>query len=577
MLSAALLAAPSATQAQSLPTDAKATCTVTPTQFNGWFQSGSVALDGAVNPANGVTFNDVNNCSFYRWAMQMFLWVTSPAGGGEHIFDSPTFYDVSAADASGMRMFQPHGTRLQRLFNLRAAKVGPDGLPVIFDRAGKMFEVRAAVGAPVIHLRSGAAVEIANARIGAGNNLVLQDKAGATIHPAPARQSAEHAISPPVPVVSEFRVSGIPIFIDAAGNVIDVGPGQAKTGGVLEAQTTQGGSLVYYATIVNDVFAYYRTSLGQTAPSGALFPTTQAELAKITNFAANAAPPNNKTFPDPDALTVELKTAWVEAAGLPNLSSYITTTATIPTYDTKTNPNSIWTMNGTKTVQLALVGLHVVGSVNGHPEMIWATFEHFGNAPSGSYSYIPVNGPPKTIAPSPPGAGTWLFASANATGPSFNQMLMKQKSTDIVVVPPPHMTSGTMGPSDTMRWLAFGAASNVKPNPEDPTAADSNSEIISINNSVSAQMPSGDVRNNYFMLGATWTDGFKPTGPFPQGNEVGTSLLANATMETYDQGKDNTNAGAGGCFNCHDINSNVTSPLATTALSHVFNTLKPLF
>ena len=66
--------------AQTLPADAKPICTVTPTQFAGWFQTGKVALDGVVNPANSVTFPNTPNCSFYQWSMQMFMWLTSPTG-----------------------------------------------------------------------------------------------------------------------------------------------------------------------------------------------------------------------------------------------------------------------------------------------------------------------------------------------------------------------------------------------------------------------------------------------------------------------------------------------------------------
>jgi hypothetical protein len=45
--------------AQTIPADAKATCTVTPTGFAGWFQSGTVSLNGVVNPANSVTFAEI--------------------------------------------------------------------------------------------------------------------------------------------------------------------------------------------------------------------------------------------------------------------------------------------------------------------------------------------------------------------------------------------------------------------------------------------------------------------------------------------------------------------------------------
>jgi hypothetical protein len=80
-------------------------------------------------------------------------------------------------------------------------------------------------------------------------------------------------------------------------------------------------------------------------------------------------------------------------------------------------------------------------------------------------------------------------------------------------------------------------------------------------------MPAGDVRNNYFMMGATWTIG----GASPNGsNQVGTNRLANTTMETFQQGADNTTTnGSSNCFFCHTTNQ--------TGVSHVFNALKKLF
>jgi hypothetical protein len=94
----------------------------------------------------------------------------------------------------------------------------------------------------------------------------------------------------------------------------------------------------------------------------------------------------------------------------------------------------------------------------------------------------------------------------------------------------------TISPSDTLRLKPFGAASNVSPNPIDGSSAASNSEIISINNNISAMMPSGDIRNNYVMSGATWSIPGVPPGASGTGIQVGTSQLTNSTMETYDQG-----------------------------------------
>lgn len=84
MLAAVVAAGASPASAQTMPTDAQPTCTVTPAVFKTWFQSNTVALNGVVNPANSVTFNEFNaqqqhiNCPFYQWSKQMFLWLTSP-------------------------------------------------------------------------------------------------------------------------------------------------------------------------------------------------------------------------------------------------------------------------------------------------------------------------------------------------------------------------------------------------------------------------------------------------------------------------------------------------------------------
>jgi hypothetical protein len=337
---------------------------------------------------------------------------------------------------------------------------------------------------------------------------------------------------------------------------VDVEQGQAD-GSVLQAQT---GSLVYFATMVNDVYAYFLTGVkdGAITP-GTSFPTSSADLAQITSFASG----HGVTFPDPNALAIEVKSAWVEASTVPNPTGYITIVATIPTYDT-TSPTT-WPQNGQKTVTLALVGMHVVGSTAGHPEMIWATFEHFANAPRDTYQYVNTSGTTVTVNQNT--AANWLFCTTGCTSP-FNAAHMQFTSPDIVAVTP-----NTISPSNTIRRRAFGGGFDQTPNPLDPTTAASNTEIISLNNSVAGMMVSGDVRNNYIMTGATWTaGGAAPTCPFA-GNlscdEVGTSVLANTTMETYVQGPDNTQATGMNCLDCHASN--------TVQVSHVFSAIKALF
>jgi hypothetical protein len=550
-----------------MPSDAKATCIVTATDFANWFESGSVTLNGVVKPADSVNFPNTPNCSFYQWSEQMFLWLASPApstyGGGGRIFDSPVFYDVSPPDANGDRTLIPHVAGRIRDFSLRSSQVGPNNLQLIFDKGGRMLEIEppklGPSGKQLIRNEKGESVEIEKIAVGENKKPVFFDRAGKVIsNPRPLIRPELNQDR----VVQKFMIDRTPIFLNSSGNVIDTEQGQAGGNAVLQARN---GSLVYYVTMVNDVYAYFLTGTknGGITPTPTQFPTSQADLNKIIAFAANAGP-NAKTFPDPEALAVEVKSSWVEASAVPNPGDYITMTATIPTYD-QTNPNQ-WTPNGQKTVKLAMVGIHVVGSMLGHPEMLWATLEHQSNMPNGTYSYINTSNVVKTVAQST--AGNWVFCAPNSAG-LFNQEHMSFNSPNIDA-----NTGFTISPSDTIRWKAWGGASDVSPNPiaqpTNPATAASNTEIISINNSVRGGLASGDVRGNYIFTGATWTiGGAAPTGSFPNGNEVGTSKLCNATMETYQQGSNTLFNTGTNCFTCHHSN--------TVNVSHIFAPTKKLF
>lgn len=535
-------------------------CSVSATEFDGWFESGAVSLNGVAKPANSVTFSNSPNCDFYKWSEQMYVWVTSPApptyGGGAHIFDSAAFFDVSPPDSMGHRTLIPHTAGLIRNLGLRAAQAGAHDLPVIFDKEGRMFEIEnpklGPNNKPLILNEKNEQVEIEHIRIGEDKKPIFLDKTGNVIQRARPIIPAELTQSR---IVQKFVVDSIPVFLDPFGNVIEMDQGQAQDRGVLEAVN---GSLVYYTTMVNDVWAYFVTGTknGGILPAPTQFPTTQTQLNQVINFAAA----HGKTFPDPEALAIELKTAWVEASGVPNLNTYITMTASIPTYD-KTNPDH-WVPGPSKTVQLAMVGMHVVGSTAGHPEMVWATFEHKANTPNDSYEYVSTSGT-KTV--NPDFSLAYLFCAANPDPTHLNDQHMIFNSPNIDNVPPFHNT-----PSNTIRRKAWGGAFNVSPNPLDANTAASNSEIISINNNVRGMLDTADVRNNYLFTGATWTiGGAAPTGSFPSGNEVGTSKLENTTMETYQQGSNKMfNTGAN-CFSCH-LSNNVH-------VSHMFTPVQPLF
>ena len=577
--------------AQTIPTDAKATCTVSSTQFSGWFQSGHPALNGIVNPANSVTFsNPAADCPFYQWSKQMFLWLTSPApslyGGGAHVMDSPVFYDVSPV-IGGKRTLIRHVVGALRPIQVRAAQVGPHGLPVVVDTAGRLIEFRRATAdeTPMIRSSAGKLVPLASLTRDASLRVIPQDASGKVIALAPRSQVISKLPLAKRMPATLFRISGIPILLDSTGNVIETEEGQAGGDGVL---LTQGNSLIYYVTMVNDVYAYFATMVAhQTLNTNLQFPTTQAQLNTLIAFAAQ----HNETFPDPNALAIEVKSSWVRASSLPNNGAgYITMEATVPTYTVSAN-NQTWTPTGgpEENVLLALVGMHIVGSAAGHPEMIWATFEHFGNTPNASFQYINTANQTKQVGQST--AGSWLFTAATATTPNFNvvRAMVDASNNDLiaVAVPPPTGASASNGvvPTDVLRIMAWGAQFNQKPNPLVASTAAANTEVISIHNSVKGFMPAGDIRNNYFMTGATWTEGgANPTGSFPGGNGVGTSQISNSTMETFQQSSGNSVPSVN-CLDCHS-NSVASTPStsANVSVSHIFvddNTgvrlIQPLF
>lgn len=573
----ALLVVSVTAQAQSLPSDPSPTCVASSTLFNSWFQSGSVSQNGIVNPANSLNLDTSTNCNFYLWSQQMLLWLLSPApagyGGSGRVFDSNVFFQVTES-VNGKRYFvqnfvlppDPPIDAKARRVGLRPGKPGPNGLPAVLDRAGNIIEVippqLSGGRKPLLMNSAGKKVEVAKVAVGAGKRAIFYNAAGKVI--------AQPKLIFPTKLKNSrigqrfFTAEGTPIIVGSDGVIFDVSPAQAGGAGVL---LSQNNSVVYYSIVANDVYAYFASGVNSGKISATQFPTTQTDLNTIQSYAG-------QTFTDGIALAVEVKMSWVDISAVQNPLQYITTPAFVPVYDTS-NP-VLWKQTGEKLTTLALVGVHFVGSAKGHPEMIWSTFEHFGNTPNGSYQY--VNTQNQTITVPASTSGTWLFSKSNSSGP-FNIM-----HADYLRAPSIEGANGfNITPSDTQRSYPFGVAPTGVPNQNDPTPAASNTEIISINNSVRNQLASGDVRANYFFVGSTWTfGGYAPTGAYSpssqnqNGAEIGTDRLANSTMETYHQA---TSTALGtNCFDCHNVGGGPSAPgtPATTDVSHIFGQLQPV-
>lgn len=325
--------------------------------------------------------------------------------------------------------------------------------------------------------------------------------------------------------------------------------------GVLMSQPgeTHDGSIVYYAIHVNDVYAYMASGVNSNQLTGVEnFPITVEERDAITEYAKTTY---GVDIADADSLAMELKSSWVKASDVVDASNFITITADVPKYTQDSDQK--WTWDGTSVetdVTLALVGYHVVGSAADHPEMIWATFEHQRNASDENYYYIDADG---NVAEqknwnddgTPISAMSHLFTDGTSKKQSMNQMFMEMKGSDIVATP-----GHSISASNTIRTHPWGSS------PKQSSAVN-NTAIISINQNVTSMLADGDVRKNYFLAGATWTDNGVPGVGFQIPEVAGSLTLANATMETYFQFKN--------CFDCHNGGK-------LKGLSHIFGSIKPL-
>jgi hypothetical protein len=345
-----------ALQQTVLPQDVLDSCSVSDADFAKWFADGKVTEGGFVNPANSLVFNDDNNCNFYKWSEQMFLWLTSSGkkyNGGSSVLESPVFYVVSSPDSDGHRELM----RYQK-----------DSL------------------------------------------------------------------------------------LDATANInrINTEEGQATDNVLLD----KNGNLLYYITLVNDVYAAQLKMAVKDPSSVTRFPTIQAELDKITAFAKQSKP--SLPLFEPNALAIELKTSWVKLEKDMNKADYVTIESDIPVYDKKND--STWVMTGQTTVAtLALVGMHIVGSAAGHPEMIWSTFEHQSVAPNARYQYVNKAG--KTVDVLPDNSGTWLLNSnpQDTTIKTANVSHAQSNKNNTITA----KNGGAIKSSNTIRVLPWGSVYNT--------------------------------------------------------------------------------------------------------------------
>ncbi len=374
-----------------------------------------------------------------------------------------------------------------------------------------------------------------------------------------------------------------------------------------DALLSQKDSLVYYSVHANDVYALFTTQqknkiipacvkeyqqcaseiVGEckkeyvaciTAPiNNVEFPNTQKQLNAVSSFAAKYGYPLGW---DKMALAMELKTSWVDASTV-DQSQYVLGQAIVPVFD-RSQKAGPWPVSKNEQKTLALVGMHVVGTVNGHPEMVWSTFEHVDNVPDNAYVYN-ISNKSSATRPYNSEGKQWNFIKESSAKPSVitanaNVSTGQNSSAPVQItcVKDPQNASkcqdpNAIGPTDVIRVDPWGNLhGSTNKTSKGQTAVANNTDLVSINVSVLSQLSDGDVRGNYIQTGGIWT--VKGQIP-PDGSDSdlrGSLNLANTTMETFYQyhtdGFNPIN-----CFGCHGSSTD-----NATGISHVFDELQPL-
>lgn len=223
---------------------------------------------------------------------------------------------------------------------------------------------------------------------------------------------------------------------------------------------------------------------------------------------------------------LSLKAAWKIVGKGEDTSRFYTTTAKIQLLSKVGDGVGIAPKPKTVTARVALVGLHIAEVVSGHPEAIWATFEHVDNAPDFNKDQT-MSGVVSDKSFTFYQAGT-TAADCNPNNASIIQLDAKTQKLSPVTQACRQFRNGG------------GDAGNM-------------ANIDAINKSVLSQLPANSIWKNYMEVGAVWF--IKSNALAPDWNPnidpsllTGSTLLSSAVIETFTQNTTSKNE----CFSCHN-------------------------
>jgi hypothetical protein len=374
-----------------------------------------------------------------------------------------------------------------------------------------------------------------------------------------------------------FKIKPSPLFADAKPGLLSLAPRSVQSPNSVDVATSisdleqaglqqvlidQSGNAVWYAIHLNDEFVKFVHDYNLTDVN--VLKQIPAEL----QFRAGV---------------VELKSAWRIVEG-PVPKNFITTRATIPIFKHDSGGKIVRDGNKSRAVTVALLSLHVVSVIEGHPEFIWATFEHVTHRQDGAWV--------RDVAPSSKG------------NPNQTPVLVEALTDKYAVYPadPNNKTAPPVADANAgnpLQGLKLDEKSQ-KFSPLTPvyrifpasksSETDEDDEIVKLNDSVKKLFKKfgtaeTDVRSNYQLVAAVWLNtpgadfksgvNFSDTDPNAPPRTVplfgGENRLSNMALESFTQPENSFP----NCFSCHDTDrAGTKSPklgISKLNVSHVLS------
>jgi hypothetical protein len=345
--------------------------------------------------------------------------------------------------------------------------------------------------------------------------------------------------------------------------------------GSLSPAVDQNGNPLYYAIHFNKVIKEFFAQPDPQKPN--------LRLLTVNDLKAAQQDPGFKNLEFP-AGSIEIKSAWQIVSDAKPPAGCFTARAGVPTLKVQTDDHGkarlVDSGKPPTTRTVALIGIHIVFALKGHPEFIWSTFEHVDananpdTAPSAAQNPTIPPGPTQYL-PSPV-ANFLLFK----TGTQFAAANQVVTPADILA----NFDEGTQSftktgtPFQTSIYRVYRASKADNKQQIDDEVQAVNDSMTRIFNGP-AFNPRSDQRNRYRLVGAVWMDNpggldnhpdkqFLP-GKYirnalnqspddPAAKVAGEDRLSGTALESFTQFDpvlSPNHSGQPNCFFCHDSHS----------------------